>query len=164
MPSGHYVHKCTDIKIRFFNKIKKTTSCWIWIAYRNPAGYGVIGKKGQTGNILAHRLSYIIHNGKIPKKYCVCHSCDNPFCVNPKHLFLGKQQDNMNDMVKKGRYKKRNIPKGEDAFHAKLTWKKVSEIRRRYIRGVFGVPRLAKIYSVNNKTMFSIIHNRTWKI
>lgn len=85
-------------------KIDETTDCWIWQGGRNNIGYGFIrdGDRMRT----AHRVSYEIHNNQtIPKYMCVCHTCDNPLCVNPDHLWLGTRRQNFDDMVNKGRAK-----------------------------------------------------------
>ena len=76
--------------------------CWEWIGGKNNIGYGMFrdGDKMRT----AHRVSYeLFNNTKIPKYMCVCHTCDNPLCINPNHLWLGTRQDNYKDMVNKGR-------------------------------------------------------------
>src|SRR3990167_10376201 len=87
--------------IRFWNKVNKTNSCWLWIASKFHDGYGQFRHEGSMK--LAHRISYELHYGPIPDELCVCHICDVPSCVNPEHLFLGTQQENMEDKVKKGR-------------------------------------------------------------
>jgi hypothetical protein len=91
----------------FWEKVEKTgeETCWKWKGYKNRQGYGRIGIAASTC-VNAHRVSWYIHNGPIPKKIFVCHKCDNPECTNPKHLFLGSRQDNMNDMMlkKRGRH------------------------------------------------------------
>jgi len=88
---------------RFFDKIEKTENgCWLWLAAkRGKSGYGCIKVNGKT--IDSHRMSYIIHNGEIPNKLFVCHTCDVRLCVNPQHLFLGSHSINMKDAYNKGR-------------------------------------------------------------
>jgi hypothetical protein len=80
-----------------------TTGCYDWIGGKNNIGYGMFrdGDKMRT----AHRVSYEIYNNKtIPKYMCVCHTCDNPKCVNPSHLWLGTMKDNMDDKMRKNRH------------------------------------------------------------
>jgi hypothetical protein len=88
---------------RMLNKIEidQHTDCWLWVGGKNNLGYGFIrdGKKMRT----AHRASYEEHLGPIPKGMCVCHSCDNPLCINPSHLWLGTRKQNTQDMMSKGR-------------------------------------------------------------
>jgi hypothetical protein len=79
-------------------------SCWPWLGFKNPKGYGQFSLKDKT--ILAHRWSYQHHYGiSIPQNMHVCHSCDNPACCNPLHLSLGTNQDNVNDKMKRGRFR-----------------------------------------------------------
>lgn len=89
--------------IRFNKKIKKQENeCWEWIGARNKFNeYGAIRINNE--NFSAHRMSYAIANGEIPDDLCVCHKCDNPPCVNPDHLFLGTQEQNIRDSCQKGR-------------------------------------------------------------
>jgi HNH endonuclease len=83
------------------DQVDPLNQCEEYPGYRNRRGYGVIGR--HTGNKLAHRVSYELHIGPIPEGMLVCHHCDNPPCINPKHLFLGTQKDNMGDCSSKGR-------------------------------------------------------------
>jgi len=84
--------------------VNKETGCWEWDkCLDSQNGYGITFRNKIVKHRRAHRLSYIIFIGAIPKGLFVCYDCDNPKCINPKHLFLGTHQDNMDDMVMKGR-------------------------------------------------------------
>ena len=80
--------------------IKLEENCWLWKG-GTVHKYGILN--AHNDRVYAHRFSYWIHGGVIPKKMCVCHHCDNPPCVNPEHLFLGTTEDNLRDMVQKNR-------------------------------------------------------------
>jgi len=88
----------------FYSRAKKdeNSGCWLWQKSVTRGGYGQQGYK--MYNYSAHRLSWIFSVGPIPKGLAVCHKCDNPLCINPEHLFLGTQKDNVQDMMKKGRH------------------------------------------------------------
>ena len=103
------------LKARFWEKVDKTDDCWVWISSKISSkpnrGYGRIWVNGKPE--LAHRISWEIANGPIPKGMQVLHRCDNPSCVRPDHLFLGTQRDNMQDSIEKGRWGNVGVPRGK---------------------------------------------------
>lgn len=107
LPSkGHKGFVAIPILSRFYEKVRKAESCWEWEAAINSSGYGQIKYNGSMK--LAHRVSYELEMGCIPRGKYVLHKCDNPRCVKVDHLYIGTQQDNMNDMV----LRKRGNPGG----------------------------------------------------
>lgn len=146
---------------RFWNKVRKTDSCWIWEGARQKFGYGVfqIGTLKKPKIIRSHRFSYELRNGKIPKGLFVCHKCDNAFCVNPNHLFLGTQIENMQDAMKKGRMKSR----GETNPMAKLTTNKILEIRKLYKETETTHQNIANMFGVKRRTIGDIINKKRWR-
>ena len=141
---------------RFFKKfeMKTSTECWDWEACVNNRGYGKFSLDSK--HIYAHRFSYIIHNGEIPKNLCVMHSCDNPKCVNPWHLSVGTHQDNMNDKCAKNRQARMF---GEDNPKSKLTVEQVHDIRTKRMMGI----EFAELYNIDKSQISRIQNNLKWK-
>jgi len=116
--------------------INKETGCWEWRGYI-LGGYGISWHNGKTHK--AHRASYEKYKGDIPDGLLVCHSCDNPRCINPDHLWLGTQSDNMKDAVSKGRVKipsrkgRENTPEHKRKVGEANTGKKKTEELKRKI-------------------------------
>jgi hypothetical protein len=127
--------------------------CWLWLRGKFKSGYGAVHwyvgdakKKWYT-----HRLSYTQSNGDIPEGHGVCHTCDVPSCINPEHLFVGTQKDNMQDCIKKGRFNRR-----------KLTEEDVLEIRRLSAEGLTQTS-IATRYPVGRHTIGNIVRNQQWR-
>ena len=97
-----YRKKPEDPIPRFWARVKKTEACWLWVGTRTKSGgYGILSINGKY--VRAHRFSFELHKTKLSPKMEACHTCDNPPCVNPDHLFEGTHRDNMLDMKKKRR-------------------------------------------------------------
>lgn len=157
-PRGNYNGK--SINQRFWEKVEKTENCWIWKGISDKKGYGRIQYLSKSWT--AHRLSYFLIYGEIPKGLIVCHHCDNPPCVKPDHLFIGTYSDNMQDMIKKGRNRLRNRGKWNRGG-SRLTDEQVKEIRRLYVLRVTSSSYLAKKFEVHRSTIGDIIRRKTWK-
>jgi len=143
-------------KERFFEYVeKKSFGCWEWSGGLDKAGYGRFGLENAKG-IGAHRYSYALHYGSFKKSLFVLHECDNPKCVNPDHLFLGTHQDNMADMVKKGRQRALS---GEDSPACKIT----EGIAINILNSQLSYNETAKKYGVSKSTVAAIKQRRTWK-
>ncbi len=162
MPSGIYKkiwgNKTPTPKERFWSKVNKTDTCWEWIGVKNKDGYGITEINRKTYR--AHRASWEIHYGEIPKGMYVCHHCDNPPCINPNHLFLGTQKDNIHDMLKKERRPSR---KGEKNYSAKLTESQVRNIRKLWKAGNLTQRKIAEVFNVHRTMIGLIVRNKNWK-
>ena len=131
------------------------TGCREWCGSLNSYGYGHLRYKGKM--VLAHRLIWFFTYDYWPKDMLL-HSCDNRKCINIKHLREGSTQDNMADMVKKGRQ-----PKGEKNGNAKITEKQVIKIRKKYRTGRHTQKDLAEMFGVTRVSISYIINRKTWK-
>lgn len=142
------------IKERFLSKVdtRGDEECWIWKSSVNKNGYG------KFGVTTAHRMSYILFVGNIPDGMLVCHTCDNPPCVNPKHLFLGNNLDNIRDCVNKGRQHKQG---GEDSHNHKLTWNIVLDMRTMHNNGVLKKD-IAEKYNISRSHVSRITLGKSW--
>ena len=155
----------SDLLRRFWDKVDLSDpdGCWPWTAATARRGYGSFALKHGT-LVPAHRMSWIIEHGPIPRDMCVLHHCDNPPCVNPAHLFLGTRGDNARDMAAKGRHGAQTGAMdlaGERNGRAKLTTEDVTEIRRRYAAGETQVA-LAPIFGVSRAMIGNIVRGEAW--
>ncbi len=134
---------------KIIKNLEENGECLVWKKYRDKDGYGYVSFMG-SGSLRVHREIYRILNGKIPSGMFVCHSCDNPPCCNPKHLFLGTPEENTRDMLKKRRQFK------------KISNDDVKKIRELKVDG-FSNKEIATKYNVNERTIWSITTGRSRK-
>jgi hypothetical protein len=153
----------------FFDKHRKKIAlgapneCWLWAAGKNNNGYGLVRARGSSR--YAHREAYEAENGRGSAEGFVCrHRCDTPACVNPAHLEIGTQADNVCDMIQRGR--RRIVPsKGEAHGNAKLTDADVIAIRSAYVFGssASGTYALGRQFGVDPAVIGRIVRRLTWR-
>lgn len=151
----------SSVRIRFDERINIVGECWCWIGSKCKDGYGQFHVKidGKWKSIRPHRYSYEIFKGEIGDKKVVCHHCDNPSCVNPEHLFLGTQKDNIQDALKK----KRMVgPRGMQQWQAKFIDEDIKKIRLLNKEGMNG-NQISKLYKVDRRVIYDILKNVTWR-
>lgn len=141
---------------RFMGKVAVTATCWEWTAAKTKDGYGEIGFRGKTAR--AHRVAFLLFVGEIPPGLSVLHTCDNPGCVNPAHLYAGTQAMNVRDRIERGRSRH---PFGENHGRAKLTEKDVAEIRAALASGCVQ-RRLSERFGVTPTTILKIKKGELW--
>ena len=135
-----------------------TSGCWLWVGHTVKLGYGTIRASGRPWS-RAHRVSYELFKGPIPKGFLVCHRCDVRCCVNPDHLFLGTPAENSADCVRKGRSKTMGTDRrGEDHNTAKLRTEDVLKIRNDQRK----TADIAKEFGVTPRTIRQIIARQSW--
>jgi len=132
------------------------TGCWIWTGTRYKEGYGKFSISGHSYR--SHRLMWELENDPIPDGLNVLHTCDNPPCVNPEHLFLGTQTDNIADMKNKGRQ-----AKGEKIAQSKVTQEDVDDIRRIYSEGYLSQKDIADVFGISNSQVSNIVRRISWQ-
>lgn len=150
-------------------KIKSRTvlknDCWIWAGPIFSDGYGNAGSGYPDQR--AHRSSFILFNGKIPKGSMILHVCDIPLCINPQHLYLGDAKQNAKDALERGLHPKGPNPKksnpGGKNGRAKLSEKQVISIRKEYIFNENGAQKLARKYKISKRQVLNILKRETWK-
>lgn len=153
---------CASMEDRFWRFVVKgdESECWEWTGSLNNKGYGKIGENAPSRKtMLAHRASYVLHNGEIPNGFVVCHRCDNPKCVNPSHLFIGTNIDNVADMIAKGRDYRGEPRKGELHPGAKITADIVRSIRN----DDRPLSVIGKEYNITKGHVSNIKRGKVWK-
>lgn len=145
----------TPVADRFWAAVQKSNGCWSWTGKRRQDGYGEmqVGKR----TVKAHRLSFELANGAIPTGSEICHTCDNPRCVNPAHLFVGTHTENMRDMANKGRHRPSGV-RGERHGAAKLSQREVTAIRLDARAQV----RIAADYGISQSLVSQIKRGKVW--
>lgn len=136
---------------RFLIQHQGLPGCWLWRGYKDKDGYGHTKINGQSMG--AHRAAYILARGPIPAGLNVCHSCDNPACCRPDHLFLGTQKENCQDARRKDRHSR-----GTRNGISKLTDDAVRDIRASSLSQV----ALGKKYGVTQGTIWHVLERRHW--
>ncbi len=193
MPEATTTVPCTrsEIKLtpsdeqRFWEKVNKDgpiqthmkTPCWEWTACKGKQGYGRFGAGGRVWP--THRVVWTLVHGDIPHDgsahgICVCHHCDNRLCVNPLHLFLGTQKENLADRESKGRgirvsgdahhtrLHPERLARGEAHHKAKLTAVQIVEIRALYAAGGATLKMLGTQFGVSHSRISDIVNRKNW--
>jgi hypothetical protein len=139
-------------KERFWNKVDKTDSCWLWTGCIVD-GYGQVSINDKMYK--THRISWLLSGNMISNGHVIRHKCRSRNCVNPEHLETGTQADNQADKIRDG-----TSTRGEKHGRVKLTTSQVLEIRERAIENHY---KLAEEYRVTQGTIWQIINRHTWK-
>lgn len=161
---------------RLIEEMRGTEGCWVWPLSTTRAGYGQLARRegGVAVHYYAHRLAFEVSFGEIGDSLEVCHTCDNPSCFNPSHLFVGTHKENMQDSVKKGRNRvpvarygvkhwsyrlPDRVPRGERVWNHKLSARDVVSIRESSDTG----HDLAKKYGVSETVISNVRLGKSWK-
>lgn len=154
----HLTYDFLDRFFYFVDDIGDESSCWNWMGSKDGGGYGIFICK-EYGREKAHRLMYMETYGEIPEGMYICHTCDNPSCVNPSHLFLGTNQDNIDDKVLKDRQSRLF---GKNNGRSKLSEMDVINMRKDYKSGNYSYRDLVKKYNIGQTQVARIIKKESW--
>lgn len=156
--------KFERLKKSFEKHVIRKEGCWDWKGPIAKGGYPVMSCRPSIGPDRGHRASWVIHKGKIPEGLYVCHSCDNPICTNPDHLWLGTHKENNDDKMRKGRQGECKPPykAGSDNGASKLKEDQVKEIKKLINSGksCYGI---SKDFGVSKQTILRIKNGTNWK-
>ena len=143
---------------RFWNMVDigESEKCWNWKHTTNKWGYGRV--KFDHHQFGAHRVAWALANRTDPGDQLICHTCDNPLCCNPKHLFLGNHSTNALDATRKGRW---HSNAGENHGLAKLTESDIADIRSMYLRG-YSQKTIAEVLNIHQSTVSRIMSHKRW--
>ena len=170
---------------RFWSRVRKTDTCWLWTGVLDNHGYGRMKINDKSTG--AHRYSYMIHKGKIGDGLFVCHTCDNPACVNPSHLYAGTAADNANDRGVRGRTArgdksptrlnmesvvrgsqhhwakgKEECRVGEKNGREKLNRESVEKIKSMFATGNYRKTELGRIFGVTETVIRNVVTGKSW--
>lgn len=154
-----HVTQLADLRDRFNKKFEVIPfhQCWEWVAMLDRDGYGKI--RFGAKKLLAHRVSYKLHNGDIPPGMCIMHTCDNRACVNPTHLKAGTPADNAKDMFYKGR---NNNVAGERNGSNKYSECAVIKARELHSMG-FSNKQISELLGIERSSVCRIVNRVIWK-
>ena len=151
------------------NTVVRSNRCWGWSGPFTDKGRPRIFAHGDSG--YAHRISYLLHKGPIPKGLVVCHTCDNPECTNPDHLWIGTHADNQRDCARKNRRAKgfnngkhtkpESTPRGEGSSRSKLTNDDIRRIRS--LEGTMSQQSIGLVFNTPQTNISQILRGNAWK-
>lgn len=179
-------HQFTPKQIQnFWDRVEKgddPDACWGWNGRTTTHGYAIVPMGKRLAYMIGSRFSLVLHGFPKPKGMKALHTCDNPPCCNPLHLFWGTQKDNVDDMIAKGRdgclkvnkvfhygdehWSRTNpekLARGSKANMSSITDDDVRVMRIEYAEGKVRGPELARRYGVSRPAIYNILHRRTWR-
>lgn len=137
---------------RFFQQVKSNGLCWEWQGTKSRFGYGIVLVNGK--HTRAHRVSFVMAYGSIADDKLACHTCDNPSCVNPLHLYEGTDKENTADCIARGR---------RGGHQRKLTEAQVVEARARYVSHAASQTELAQEYGIARSAMQRLLRGQNYQ-